>query len=72
MCQNPTAIQSLPIARPLLASPQPHQPLVSQDAEARSLTELGDSIALQVAHLTAAQYQLLCDVREFDLRQGWT
>jgi hypothetical protein len=35
------------------------------------LDRLGERIAEQAAHLDAAMYQLLVDVREFDERGGW-
>jgi hypothetical protein len=35
------------------------------------LDRLGDRIAEQAAHLDAATYQLLVDLREFDERGGW-
>ena len=37
----------------------------------RRADELGDDIATLAAHLTAAEYQLLCKIRDFDDCDGW-
>ena len=44
----------------------PREPEWRQRADA-----LGDEIATLAAHMTAAEYQLLCKIREFDECDGW-